>query len=74
MTIFVIETLQLDPMENERCNALYYLVIGYVNTEQEAIDIVNKGGKRMGDGWPIGKDRELNIYKYYPIEQYKEQK
>lgn len=74
MRIFVIETLHIDPMENNRCNALYYMPIGYVKTEKEAKEIVLKGGTRIGDGWPIGQGRENEIYRYYHLDIYKEQK
>lgn len=62
--IFLIQQIWIDPMENEVCGAVGYAPIGWVNTEKEAKDIVNKGKTyTKSDCWAIRRPMPEFIYK-----------
>lgn len=64
---YLIEKIDINPMENYPQRAVWYDVIGYVESEEQAKGICNTG--RMftrKDCWAIYKD--LPEFKYTPIQ------
>ena len=54
-TIFLVEELWADSMENDLSRAIGYRPIGFVTTQKEADTLVMQRGVEMGDGWPINR-------------------
>ena len=68
-SIFLIEKLWLDSMENNIDSAKGYKPIGFVTNEKEAIDICNNGKIYTSkDCWAIfGEEKE---FRYIKIDKY----
>ena len=63
--IYLIEKTWIDNLENN--NAWGYSHIGFVETEEEAIKIVEEGGKhKKGDCWQINVHIRCGILKEFP--------
>tara|TARA_R110000851_G_scaffold15610_2_gene51474 strand:+ start:788 stop:1432 length:645 start_codon:yes stop_codon:yes gene_type:complete len=59
MTIYLIEHCNLDPMENRTNNAIKWVPIGYVSTEQIALQVVAKSKTvTRRDCWAISKSHK----------------
>jgi hypothetical protein len=76
--IYLIEKIWIDDLENH--NAYGYDVVGFVETEKEAKEIVDQGGRtKKGDCWQINIRIEAGMikefptkYKYTEVKKYKE--
>lgn len=66
--IWLIKKLWTDSMENHTSNAMGYKVIGYVNSEVEAREIIANGGEVIGDGWPLCRGEIYRILISEPVE------
>ena len=59
-SLWLIEKMWIDDMENRIENALGYNIVGYVMTKEEADKEITFAGTITGDGWPIAKGAILN--------------
>lgn len=70
-TIYLIEKLWLDPMENEITRAMGYEVIGYETDEGLAKQAVVAMGSKVGTGWPIRNNETVPVGRYKPVTRLK---
>lgn len=62
--VYLISRVWIDPMENQTDAAVGYMSIGYVKTEQEAIDFCLEGRKFTNkDCWAIRGAKDEFTYK-----------
>lgn len=69
---YMMEKLWIDSIENHICKAMGYSPAGAVYSEQEAKEIVERHGFSLHDGWPIRRNQDVPIYRYYPIALFSE--
>jgi hypothetical protein len=67
-SIFLIERMWLDPLENESCRAMGYECFRYVETLEEAEKFCKESSKLTNkDCWAIGRNKELPRFRYKEI-------
>lgn len=63
-TIYMIERLWTDSMENQRSDAMGYNPVGFVLDYATAVNVVEAGGHKQGDGWPIPRGESKPRFRY----------
>ena len=66
-TVFVIEELWTDSLENQIGNAMGYQAVGFAWTPEDARHIVDQGGEVVGTGWPIKAGEKMRRRRAMPV-------
>lgn len=66
MTIWIVEKLWTDALENHPSNALGYEPVGFVNTEEEVARIRIDTPLKEGTGWPISQGTSMPVFRVRP--------
>lgn len=66
--VFLIEGMEVDPMENNRSEAMRWVPIAFVLTEERAEQVVDEGGVVEGSGWPFSGKRD--VFRYRKLSQF----
>ena len=69
--IYIIKRIWFDNLENHISDAVGYNIVGYVNTLEEAENIVKNGKTYKSDAsWTISKGEIMTQYKYEQLENF----
>lgn len=68
-TIFIIEELWMDRLENHPSYARGYRQAGYVDTRAEAEKLISDAGVEVGTGWPLLKGEKMPRKRVKPLDK-----
>jgi hypothetical protein len=66
--MYLVERMELDPMENRIERAVVWVVKGYVDNLVDASEAAKE--EVEGTGWPLEKGRQYPLYRFTSLERF----